>query len=153
MKEITPRVRDMPRRATTRLLVALLLRCGAAVSTPARSSVVQEDGRAGATSAVDGATRPDRGGSSIFDAPTAEDGAPTAEWRAATEGILSDMRAHLERRKTDADADVIRSRRGPIFQAILGVHDFLRSKARGRRQWHALPGGSCMCCPGAAGPR
>ena len=47
------------------------------------------------------------------------------------EGIVRDMRAHLERRKTNADADVIRSNRGPIMQAILGFHDFVKSKALG----------------------
>ena len=45
--------------------------------------------------------------------------------------FVRDMRAHLERRKTNADADLIRTSRGPVLQAVLGLRDFLRSESLG----------------------
>ena len=106
--------------------------CGATLGlAPNRGSSLGTEDAGRPASTADGAsmTRPQRG-SSLADASEGT-GAPSAEWRAATEGIVRDMRAHLERRKTNADADVIRSNRGPIMQAILGFHDFLKSKALG----------------------
>ena len=109
--------------------------CGATLGlAPNRgSSLGAEDAGRPASTADGGAsmTRPQRGSSGIFDDASDGVGTPSAEWRAATQGIVGDMRAHLERRKTNADADVIRSNRGPIMQAILGFHDFLKSKALG----------------------
>ena len=114
---------------------AALLMCGATLGlAPNRgSSLGAEDAGRPASTADGGAsmTRPQRGSSGIFDDASDGVGTPSAEWRAATQGIVGDMRAHLERRKTNADADVIRSNRGPIMQAILGFHDFLKSKALG----------------------
>ena len=98
----------------------------------ALSSAVAQDTEARPTtqSAAEGGAnlRPQRSGGSIFDTPN---DMASAEWQGANGGILRDMRAHLERRKTNADADLIRSSRGPVLQAFLGLRDFLRSEALG----------------------
>merc|ERR1719198_788084 len=100
------------------------------------ASVVKQPDEARGPASDGGAfTRPLRGSS--FDAPAPDEvgsaagNSPSAEWKAASEGIVSEMRAHLERRKTNEDADIIRSKRNVVFQAVLGVRDFVRSKALG----------------------
>ena len=105
-------------------------------SSPSGARVVKEGEsapRSGTQSAVEGGSnlRPQRSSGSIFDDPSEDDGGSTAAWRAANEGILRDVRAHLDRRKTNADADLIRSSRGPVLKAIFGLRDFLRSEALG----------------------
>ena len=59
------------------------------------------------------------------DAPAEPAG--SAEWQATTSGIAADMRAHLKRRQKKADADLIKSNRGPIATVLFGVGDFLTS--------------------------
>ena len=111
------------------LLAVFALSCGGARALSA-AAAQDAEARPTAQSAVEGGAnlRPQRGSNSIFDTP---DDMPSSEWQAASAGILRDMRAHLERRKTNEDADLIRSNRGPVLQAILGLRDFLRSKALG----------------------
>ena len=111
------------------LLAVVALSCGGARALSA-AAAQDAEARPSAQSAVEGGAnlRPQRGSNSIFDTP---DDMPSSEWQATSAGILRDMRAHLERRKTNADADLIRSNRGPVLQAILGLRDFLRSKALG----------------------
>lgn len=116
------------------MAVGAVLLCGAALGlAPQRGSSLGTEDTGRPASTADGAsmTRPQRGSSGIFDNAGEGEGTASAEWRAATEGIVRDMRAHLERRQTNVDADVIRSNRGPIMQAVLGFHDFLKSKALG----------------------
>ena len=110
--------------------------CALAVQRDSGARVVKEGEsapRSGTQSAVEGGSnlRPQRSSGSIFDDPSEDDGGSTAAWRAANEGILRDVRAHLDRRKTNADADLIRSSRGPVLKAIFGLRDFLRSEALG----------------------
>ena len=118
-----------PSYSMRHLAVCALLWCGGAL---ALSAAVAQDAEARPTtqSAVEGGNnlRPQRSGGSIFDAP---DDMASSEWQGANDGILRDMRAHLERRKTNADADLIRTSRGPVLQAVLGLRDFLRSESLG----------------------
>eukprot|EP00320_Phaeocystis_rex_P021571 CAMPEP_0119071812 /NCGR_PEP_ID=MMETSP1178-20130426/54479_1 /TAXON_ID=33656 /ORGANISM="unid sp, Strain CCMP2000" /LENGTH=148 /DNA_ID=CAMNT_0007053771 /DNA_START=3 /DNA_END=449 /DNA_ORIENTATION=+ len=113
------------------VLALVALSCGGAL---ALSTAVTQDSeaRSATQSAVEGGAnlRPQRSSGSIFDAPDDTDTASSA-WQDANAGILRDMRAHLERRKANADADLIRFRRGPILQLLLGLRDFLRSEALG----------------------
>ena len=93
-------------------------------------------------SRAEGSSRPSRG--SAFstaddgdDEPTppatSSDAAPAAaaaegsKPSEATAGIADDMRAHLKRRQKKADADLIKSNRGPIATVLFGVGDFLTS--------------------------
>ena len=111
------------------LVAVFALSCGGAL---ALSAAVAQDAEARPTTptAVEGGNnlRPQRSGGSIFDTP---DDMASSEWQGASVGILRDMRAHLEPRKTNVDADLIRSNHGPVLQAILGLRDFLRSEALG----------------------
>ena len=112
-----------------RHLAVIALSCGGAV---ALSTAVAQDAeaRSPTQSAVEGGAnlRPQRSSGSIFDVP---DDMASPAWQGANDGILREMRSHLERRKTNADADLIRSSRGPLLQAVLGLRDFLRSPALG----------------------
>lgn len=80
--------------------------------------IVNEDDDAPEKTAAAAATQAEPG----TDAPDT-----SAEWKAASEGITADMRAHLQRRRKKADADQIKQSRGPIGTVLFGMGDFFRS--------------------------
>ena len=128
-------------RAPTAL--ALLLLCaGGECAVPRPAAASEEDGGAGGQHAASRAegSRPSRGSAMLDEteeeaepreagaAVPGDAGGASAEWQSATEGIASDMRAHLKRRQKKAEADLIVRSRGPVTAVLFGLGDFLRSK-------------------------
>ena len=74
------------------------------------------------------AARPDRNADNVFGGDDDDAPAPSAEWLAATPGIVADMHAHLDRRRKKAEADLIGSQRGPVERVLFGFTDFFRSE-------------------------
>ena len=129
-------------RAPTALALLLLSRGGEG-AVPRGGAAAEEDGggRDHHTASRAEGSRPARGSAMLDESeeepelqeanaavPGDAGGGPSAERLSATEGIASDMRAHLKRRKKKAQADLIVRNRGPVAAVLFGVGDFLRSK-------------------------
>ena len=118
-------------RLSAALLAALLAAALAEEDARPAGSKLGESKIGGASAVRSGdapAARPDRNADNVFGGDDDDAPAPSAEWLAATPGIVADMHAHLDRRRKKAEADLIGSQRGPVERVLFGFTDFFRSE-------------------------